>query len=288
MSQFFFFSSKHPITGGSYLSGELTPGKVITTSEPAVSLYYYSPLDSTRDYPADRGFSLFASFTPLLPHPQDEEDEVVGVGTAGCLTAIGKYLPRQQHEAFVPNCGADFLNSSGVLKSPNYPANYSGNLRCRWTVYAPGATRMGIVVEVETEAYFDKLFVLRSEQEGCRPLAKGGESIVLEEGGESIVLKEGRMSIVMEEGGESFVLEEGMMSIVMEEGGDSIVVEEGGESTVLEEGGESIVLEEGGESIALEEGGVFYLSSNAFSVYFFSDETVAAQGFRIFWYAIEV
>ena len=93
---------------------------------------------------------------------------------------------------------------------------------------------MGIVVEVETEAYFDKLFVLRSEQEGCRPLAKGGESIVLEEGGESIVLKEG------------------------------------------------------GESIVLEEGGVFYLSSNAFSVYFFSDDTVAAQGFRIFWYAIEV
>ena len=147
------------------------------------------------------------------------------MGTAGCLSAIGKYLPRQQHEAFVPNCGADFLNSSGVLVSPNYPANYSGNLRCRWTVYAPGATRMGIVVEVETEAYFDKLFVLRSEQEGCRPLAKGGESIVLEEGG---------------------------------------------------------------ESIALEEGGVFYLSSNAFSVYFFSDDTVAAQGFRIFWYAIEV
>jgi hypothetical protein len=215
---------------GGYLTGEILPGKVIATGRRAVLLYYYSPAPAAGEtYSTERGFSLFAGFVKNPRRTLSKvEKNAITVGGDQCAAAITKYLPRQRPSIgaraadLTPNCGTDEVNSGGggVITSPGYPANYSNNLRCRWTVYAPGATHIRVVAEVtEVEANWDRLFLLRPAHQGCRPLDRVGEHDA-----------------------------------------ENIFVDR---NTTLE----------------LRDG-------DAFSVYFYSDETVTAPGFRIFWHVI--
>ena len=208
---------------GGYLTGDLSPGKVIVTAETAVSLYLYSPISYLIDYSADRGISLLASFTPrekptgrenkgraVRPNPLANITKTTGC----CMAAIRKYLPRGKADDFDQNCGAHSTISkrSGAIFSPNHPHSYGNNHRCAWHVHVPDALRIRVIVEVEDkETYWDRLFVLRS---GCRPLLEDGE----------------------------------------------IFVE--------------------------DDGGVYVIDGDAFAVYFYTDETITARGFRIFWHAL--
>jgi len=43
-------------------------------------------------------------------------------------------------------CGGDFVGPMGVIESPNYPGNYSANIRCQWTIRAQNNRKILIVI----------------------------------------------------------------------------------------------------------------------------------------------
>ena len=149
---------------------------MIAVSQTALTLYHYSPGDSpANQVAADRGFSIFASFSPNTATPIDGGKE----GTADCLAAIGLVHPMpgggEVAVDFVQNCGTDFVNGSGViLPPPRQPFGKNFNRRCIWRVQAQEAQRLRITVEMTEEvSYWDRLFIVRSDD--CSPLAPNAE-----------------------------------------------------------------------------------------------------------------
>jgi cubilin len=64
---------------------------------------------------------------------------------------------------FVKNCGSDLSGLSGTIQSPNYPKPYGNNAYCEWTIASPPNKRINITITAfNTEANFDRLFILRS------------------------------------------------------------------------------------------------------------------------------
>ena len=55
-----------------------------------------------------------------------------------------------------------FRQSTGTLKSPNYPSNYPSNLNCSWTIEAKPGMQQAIqllFMDFYSEAGWDKLYV---------------------------------------------------------------------------------------------------------------------------------
>jgi len=161
---------------GGFITGSLTPGKVITTNEPAIALYYYSPTSELiKAHSAGHGFILDASSHPSsilrpVPYPVNS-----------CTSLISKYI-NLSGTSFFQNYGFDVVKNSGVILSPNYPNSYANNSRCVWNINAPGAHQIRIIVELDKlENFWDRLFILRPSG-GCQPLVEDGD-IFIETGG---------------------------------------------------------------------------------------------------------
>ena len=49
-------------------------------------------------------------------------------------------------------------HSTASFQSPNYPQNYTDNIRCKWVIDAPGAVFIRFFIDsIETESLYDTL-----------------------------------------------------------------------------------------------------------------------------------
>jgi hypothetical protein len=166
-------TSSNSSNSSSYLTGWLSPGKILALGQPALAIHYYSPVgDSAHSHPSERGFSLFATFTKNTKHATTKvNDDLPTIINNRCMKKI------LEHQVdFVQTCGSDYATSSGIIQSPTD----TGIHHCVWNIQAPLAKRLRIIVEMKENkiASKDRLFVLQSD---CQSLDKEDQEIL--EGG---------------------------------------------------------------------------------------------------------
>nr|XP_054763266.1 blastula protease 10-like [Lytechinus pictus] len=172
-------SGDSDLTGNTYCGSERPPAFYTQNSE-MILTFHSDP------YVNGRGFrATYNIIGPLV----GEESTTVPTTTAQTTTQMTTTTEGESGE-FVGSCGGYFSALTGTLASPNYPADYSNNAVCYYTMVAPAGRRIELTIhhlDVEPSTECEGDYVIVNPGSGievlmrlCGSQAPGGTFISLQ------------------------------------------------------------------------------------------------------------